>query len=147
MRITSLLVLGVLVVMAGVHGGICMAGDGKYSAVCNRPFPDTWLQEQRRLAEREAKAKGMQAWPEPIDCRPRSCEVDLTEKITVVCWGCSMTVYDCSSSMVSGGKLLTCRDVIWPGNPHSGMVLTEEEFLDTRTRCTKICGACDTAWR
>ncbi|HET6420731.1 MAG TPA: hypothetical protein VFG19_11275 [Geobacteraceae bacterium] len=147
MRNTILLVLGVLVVMAGVRSGVCMAEDGKYSAVCNRPVPDTWLQEQRRLAEQEAKAKGFSAWPDPIDCRPRSCEADLTEKIRVVCWGCSMAIYECSSSTGNGGSLLTCRDVVWPGNPHSGMVLTEEEFLDTGTRCTKVCGACGTGWR
>ncbi len=147
MRMTSVMGLGILVVTAVIHSGICAAEEGKYGAVCKRPVPDTWLQEQRRLAEQEAKAKGMQVWPDPIDCRPHSCDVDLTEKMQVTCFDCSIRVFDCSSSMRNGERILTCRDVIWPGNPRSGTQMTEEEFLDTKTRCTKICGSCGTGWK
>jgi hypothetical protein len=147
MRITSVMVFGALVVMTIIHGGICVAEEGRFGAVCKRPVPDTWLQEKRRLAEQDAKAKGMTVWAEPIDCRPASCEVDLTEKMQVTCRDCSVRVFDCTSSTEHGETILTCRDVIWPGNPHSGVQLTEEEFTNTKTRCTKICGSCDMGWK
>jgi hypothetical protein len=79
------------------------------------------------------------------------CHMNIDDKITVhcrvypdVCVICS--IFECLSREESGSKLIECKE-IWPKEDMTKVVVfTEEEFLDTQTRCTRICGNCPTKW-
>jgi hypothetical protein len=143
MKRTNLMMIGLVLILAIGTGGICAAEESRYPAQCKPPVPDTWLQEQQRI-QRE-KAPPNVPVPAVIDCRPQSCEVDLTEEIKVVCRTCSYTIYKCTSRDDNGSVLLTCRDAVVRDRPE--ITISEKEFKNKKTRCTKFCGSCPTGWK
>jgi len=143
MKRTIIMMMGLWLILAIISFGICAAEEGRYRAQCKPPVPDTWLQEQQRI--QRGNAPPNVPVPAVMDCRPQSCEVDLTEEIKVVCRSCSYTIYQCSSTDDDGRVLLICRDVVVKDKPE--ITISEKDFKDKKTRCTKFCGSCGTGWK
>ncbi|MRR17564.1 MAG: hypothetical protein EG826_14025 [Deltaproteobacteria bacterium] len=122
---------------------LCMAEETRYRSRCEPPVPDTWLQEQQRIA-REKTPPNVPVMS-VIDCRPQSCEVDLTEDIKVICRTCSYSIYKCSSAENDGKVVLKCRDTVVKDKPE--ITITREDFKNKKIRCTTFCGSCGTGWK
>jgi hypothetical protein len=55
-----------------------------------------------------------------------------------------VSVYRCEYKEEGGVKMLECKGFLGATGTR---VLTEAEFLDTQTRCTKVCFPCPTGWK
>jgi hypothetical protein len=145
MRIRNILVVAALVFMiTNVSTMRADEKDKKYGASCKRPQPDTWLEEQRKALRDEEKLSG-KPLPAFVDYRPSACTTDLTKKIEVTCERGYFLFYDCTAVKKDGQAALSCKDVVQKDLPPK--ILTEEEFSNTPTRCTTLCGSCETGWK
>ncbi|MFH1982464.1 MAG: hypothetical protein ABIL58_11515 [Pseudomonadota bacterium] len=79
------------------------------------------------------------------------CHMNIGDRISVQCRvypeACVICrIFECMSREEAGSTLIECKET-YPSSEDKKINLTEKEFLDTQTRCTKICGVCPTKWK